>query len=473
MKANLKWFSSTKVWLGGSVAVVGVGSYYAAHNLFHHHYSAEHYIKHYQKEYYSHLSLSEPLCQQLSWLQKNSVTTSQSSVRRLRSEFRSSLNFEIQRSFLRLANLQLLENGDDTAYLRFVVSQLDPELRLTKTQFSELSNQIKNLSADELASVRVSAVFTLSDKARERVEAKTGRQFPLDSERFLTALAADSELLELCPIFLMLNKNSRNLMRSLYPLDCHLRHMLYMEGGNEMFDTLRNGIKQGTLTKEAYALWWCRWIVNIAGFTFPGTAPPYGAYYMTRSVADTLGLLKQELDRLWLDPDYDVLTGYLQARAKNLEVNNLFVARLCCLMGCYSKKEARRVQTWFDGLTNSKQKEYANCLAEARRVTYRPALLGNLLALKGITEEEALFLYMEIERAGKIACLNQTGKEAMPGAAPLSLRSLGESAVATDLWNFYKENNALPIFYISETGELKVVCREKELIPTPPVPCVP
>ncbi len=123
-----------------------------------------------------------------------------------------------------------------------------------------------------------------------------GKVLSTDSEQFITDVVTHRA--SLFPICALLDSDARNLLPSAFYENSHLRHMLDMEGGYNMLDSIKEAIKNKKITREQLDLWFARWIINIAGLD--GHVPnSKGSIYLTEPVAKCIFALKAELDQLW------------------------------------------------------------------------------------------------------------------------------------------------------------------------------
>ncbi len=229
----------------------------------------------YKAMYYPDMVLTEDMHRQLYWLYNNSVNTSQShpQVRHVSDD----LNQEIKRVLARLQNLRLLQAGTEPAYQQFIAAQPAADT-LQRASFQVWSQLIQDLSvsvATEQCLV-ASCFITKSDEAVQAAK-KLPEQVSGDSERFITDVVTQAPTM--FPICKNFEEEAQHLLQFVFLRNSHGRQMLDMEGTRALFDFLRDHIKQGSITREQYNLWFARWVLNIAGLK--GHVEPRGAYYFT------------------------------------------------------------------------------------------------------------------------------------------------------------------------------------------------
>lgn len=366
----------------------------------------------------------------------------------------------------RLHCYHLLLIGDEKAYQTFIKHQPEDE-KLSFKEFSALFQLLNSQSQSVKMAIEASCFITMSEKAKNLAK-QAGAKYSYDSEKFLTDVMQQCP--NIFPIRNALNKSSQALLPLLYLQDSHARHMLYTEGGNNMFHHLRKKIKDKHISKSAYEAWWCRWLTNIAGFR--GHEQPEGSIYLTQSTAEVFLLLKQELDKLWKNPDYDVLSGYLQECAKRLDVSNLYLAHLCSMMRIYKPKEAKEIQTWFETLSTSQQKD---CLAKYKAFcnnvqvtpTYEPAIIDNLRAL-GCDIREILSIHTAITLAATKAYDEAIAQKKTDSSIPLCFREVAFKPNLLAIVETYRHSPAKPLLIsINHEGEVAYIKSDITFKPHP------
>lgn len=169
------------------------------------------------------------------------------------------LNFEVRRRIKTLILFELLLNGD---YVTFTAGQKKP---LSCDAFQQLRQEASALSHDELAVIRASCFLIISDEAKKKLKTVIGRTIE-DSEEYLTELAgvlltlSEEKRNELAPLILSLTESQLKLLSHCYLKNCHLRHMMFTEGGENMFKGLER------TNPSVIKLWKWRWLCNLFGF---------------------------------------------------------------------------------------------------------------------------------------------------------------------------------------------------------------
>lgn len=337
--------------------------------------------------------------EQLSWLLENTVYTSESSAKLASNDDWRLI--EPKRAISRLYTALLLNKGDAEAYKKFVQEQPEED-KLNPDSFKRL-DYIKRLSSTAREAVYASGFFVKS-KIADDLAKDAGIQASVDSEIFLTDTITQRP--NIYPIYRKLSTEAKNFLSIAFLRDTHLRQMLSAEGGRNMFKVLRELIKSGEITREEYEVWFARWIVNIGGFR--GHVNEKGSIYLTQKVANTIFALKESLDKLWENADYDVFSDYLQKRADWLGLggDNLYLAHIAALADLHTKEEGIELQNWFNTFSLKKQNElkegfeqFCDCKVTP---TYTPGVITTLKDL-GCNISERLDIFVQITEAASAA----------------------------------------------------------------------
>jgi hypothetical protein len=403
------------------------------------------------KSTYPDLVLKPAMLEQLSWLQTNSVVTSQSHVQAAETD----VNAEVKRVLSRLYCLRLMLKGDEAAYQCFVLAQPSAD-RLSAVSFSKLSAFVKDLSPAAYQCLEATCFITKSDRAIAMMPQELALAAPADSEKFITYLISHAP--EILPIYKDLGPEARALLTYAFYPQAHARHMLDMEGGHNMLATLIDGIKNKTINKAQFDLWFSRWIVNIAGLD--GHIKSQGSVYLTQPVADCIFALKGALDELWKDTAYPVLETYLQFRAAQLQVQNPFIAYFAALMRQYSPAVGIEIQTWFESLSPAEQVSRRTAFDEQLANTivtpsFKPTVLLNLLAL-GCSTAEALTIFVNIEAQAMQTYTTAIAAGQLTPNEPLSFRKMALKEVLSSVVAYYNRHHQLPVFSIGNDKVLEV-----------------
>lgn len=305
------------------------------------------------------------------------------------------------------------------------------------------------------AAMKATCFITISDKAKALAK-QSAFLFSPDSEKFVTDVV--SQCPQIYPLYTELESEAQQALPYAFLKDSHGRHMLYTEGGNNMFAELQTRIKNKALTKQQYELWFSRWVINIAGFR--GHEEPAGSIYLTQNKANCIFALKQELDKLWQDPAYDVLKGYLTIRAEWLGVNNIFLAHVGSLMRLHNKAEGEELQKWFNGLSADVQKSHLEAFYQLRystimTPTYEPAVLDNLKAL-GCTISEAITIHTQIKLAASRAYFLDIKDGKLANTIPLCFRSMALKDNLIPIIKYCQEKGSIPYILIDKNGDVRI-----------------
>lgn len=387
---------------------------------------------------------------QLSWLQNNSVNTSQSNV-----HFKKSpVNPEVKRILSRLYSLKLLVENDISSYSMFVQSQ--SEEILSERNFHQLSRFIQELTPASRNCLMATCFITKSDQAIMEVPVKRRNELPADSELFIAHMV--TEFPALFPICALLTQEAIDLLPYAFYKKHHARQMLDMEGGYNMVSNIAEAIGTRKITYEQYNLWFARWIINIAGLD--GHVNHRGSIYLTEPVANCIFALKLELDQLWLNPQHQVIDHYLAFREKQLKVNDKYIAYLGALMRQYSPTKGLEIQAWFDNLSNVEQQEARQVFKqqlEQTKVTptFKPTVLVNLLQL-GCSVSDALTIFTKIESNSMQVYTAAIADGRVSQDTPLSFREIASEKSLSPIKNYYDRNHKLPEITINLGGYLIV-----------------
>jgi hypothetical protein len=176
----------------------------------------------------------------------------------------SEIHFEVKRSLWRRYLFELILKNDQAAYNCFIKSQKAP---LSKENFDSLAKKANKLTDDQKTTIRVSCILTLSNPAKEIFAEFISKDDLNDSEKFLTQAALVLENRnELLPGTKELSPLQRKLLKFCYWPDSHFRHMMFTEGGENMFLSLQKASQENSDFEELYKMWEGRWLTNLFGF---------------------------------------------------------------------------------------------------------------------------------------------------------------------------------------------------------------
>lgn len=412
--------------------------------------SAQEIVQSFVASHYPDLILHPKMIEQLLWLQDNSVNTSQSSVQSKKEQ----VNLEVKRILSRFHCLKLLENGDSTSYQSFIQAQVAD--RVCEADFTRLSHLIQSLYPASRQALMATCFITKSDQAVKVVPVTRKSELPADSEQFITHMVTNFS--DIFPICALLNKDERALLPYAFYKNAHARHILDMEGGQNMVTSIAESIRTRAISYEQFNLWFARWIINVAGLD--GHINAQGSIYLTQPVADCIFALKLELDQLWINPEHQVLNQYLSFRATQLNVTNRYLAYFGALMRQYTPSVGCEIHAWFSGLSESTQlehqSEFDNRLKQTKVTpSFKPTVFVNLLGL-GCSVSDALTIFTQIESNATEKYFDAVGKGLISDTTPLSFRNIAFKESLLPILEYYNTYGNLPALEIDSGGYLSV-----------------
>jgi hypothetical protein len=345
-----------------------------------------------------------------------------------------------------------LLKGDESSYQAFISQQPEAE-RLSRDSFKKISALISSQSTAAKVALEASCFIVMSDKVKSLADAKQAK-YSLDSEKFLTDTIRQCP--DIYPIFPLLSHQAQQLLPFVYLSNTHGRHMLYTEGGNNMFAELKERIENQAITDEQYQAWFGRWIINIAGFR--GHENPHGSIYLTENTARTVLGLHDELCQLQHNTKHDILGGYLQKRAKELGVDSHYLAHLAASMRLYTVDEGKALQAWFDGLSKAEQIQLEQSYYQKRQTlkttpTYEVAVMDNLLALH-CSIAETLNIHSKIAAAANASYDEGISLGKIDDKTPLCFRDIAFKANLESIVKQYRESGNIPTISVNEKGDV-------------------
>jgi hypothetical protein len=418
-------------------------------------------INFYIKKYYGDVRFPKEIFLQLSHLQSSMIKTPESNVR-LAEKSDAALHIEVKRALSRWHCYALLLDGRYASYEKFIACQPAAE-KLSFETFKKLATILEIQSNDAKAALEISCFIAMSDKAK--ILATNAKiKFSMDSEKFLSDTIAQCP--QIFPAISLLNPRAKKLMASIFLPDTHGRHMLYTEGGKNMFTVISTKIAEGSFSKEDYGVWFGRWIANIAGFR--GHEQPKGSAYLTEDTGAAVLLLNDELSCLWNNPQYDVLNHYLVKRGAQLGVKEKYLAHVGAMMRLYKTEDGKILQQWFDNLPETIQRKRVDAYEKFScgyfaTPTYEPAVMDNLLAL-GCGMQEALEISAQISEQAMAAYFHQIEKHKLNGkTTPLSYRDIAFKNNLIKFVNDFRRNSEIAEIIVDEQGLAKEDCHHSVL----------
>lgn len=352
-------------------------------------------LKSYINHTYPHLAdiLTEKQYEQLDWID----TTQQTNERVPVTSSEPKVHLQQQRIFARLHFLYLLRQGDDASYTRFINGQNQPQL--TAEHFSQLSTPIKKLTNIEYQQLWVATLVSKSPEANKRATLTLHAEPPFDSVDFMALVMTQApQLYPAAAELLAQDQTAKHGFSAMFNTG-HFRHMLYVEGGHNMFSKLLSKIQNGEITQQGLNLWLAYWLIDITGFR--AQTKELGSEYLNDNTFKAVTTLQYHLNELLKNPQYPILYNYLADRAhwlglidspttpNNLEIPNLILARIAAMQRLFTPEEKNGMQ---HGLAQLEAKvgsaAYTKLIAALNPLqtmdeptpTYGPALLANLRA---------------------------------------------------------------------------------------------
>jgi hypothetical protein len=335
------------------------------------------YIK---KNFANDLKISQQQLQRLSWLLEPDK-------RRFDLEMLTSTDdnhIEVIRALTRLYCLQLLKSGTKRDYDKFIAAQLENSKAdtLTFNAFKKLSKHIQQLTATDYATLEKLAIYSV-------------------------------------------------------PAQNNFRHMLYTEGGAGMFKHLRSMIQHQYTNAAEIDLWYCYWIIDIAGFR--GQVSHNGSVYLTESVFQAMYKLKVLIAQMLESPNFNPLLPYLEYRAEILGFKSLptserlLLAHLGALMNLYNAEDGSQLLTGFRQLT-AKQRQQMTVYFNSKMLnyehpnqTYIPPLFANTLVLTKGNIKQTLKIILPIYNQAVNQYIAAQTRGAIAPEVALSFNALSSS----------------------------------------------
>lgn len=230
-----------------------------------------------------------------------------------------SVGFEPTRSMLRHQRYQILlknnisgslpdDREEEEAYQQFTMHQPE-EVKLTRDDFKALRGRAWKLSQFSRKVLHVTAVLKPSVEMIEAHKA-AGYDLPKDSEEMLTivtCLAANKKL-DLVPAINALTPAQRHVLKSAYPADCHMRHILF---GEACLSEIRSVIRHFNKGKLDFQMLYFRWIIDLCGFDQHQCGLTHQLFVRFNHCVELL----QQASRGEIEPE-DVMPAYLSELAR-------------------------------------------------------------------------------------------------------------------------------------------------------------
>ena len=195
--------------------------------------------------YGKQLDISPEQIEQLTWVMANSIATPEMATR----DDPVTIHREIPRALSRLYTLQLLRSGSKADYQQFIAPQKDRDRpRLKYDSFSQMAKLIASIdtaSYEVLQAAAIISAVTLSPMARKRATQVIAKKLPEDSTRFLSVTAPyASQVYPLAYHVARKYPGTSHKFEIIFLPDSHLRHMIYNEGSQAMYSTMKKGMAE-------------------------------------------------------------------------------------------------------------------------------------------------------------------------------------------------------------------------------------
>jgi hypothetical protein len=314
----------------------------------------------------------------------------------------NNIHVEIPRVLTKLYCLELLRNGTQEDYNKFIEAQIASNNRniLKYQSFKKLSSSVKELDSIAYKAIRISTILSSvskSPKALELALLKLGKDgISSDNVEFMAETM--NKAMDIYPLAREFAANYPKyipLLKAAFLSNTHFRHMLYTEGGVGMFKNLRTAIKLKTIDKEKLNFWYCYWMVNITGFR--GHIAQNGSIYLNEDTFIAINYLKKLVFNMLKDPNYNPLEHYLKFRAKGLGIDTLeknkksvmVLAHIGAVLRIYSKEQGRELVEGFNSMSPQQKSNITEHLYVALMdygdptPTYGPTTFANGLEYSG------------------------------------------------------------------------------------------
>ena len=434
-----------------------------------------------------HAQLTDAQYEQIAWVD-NTHQTNEMAVVPSPPQLSS---IQQRRILARLNCLHLLRQGNDASYVTFTQAQKE-ELKLAKEQFDTLSVLIRDLTPMEYDMLWLATTTAVSVTASQAAkEADPLHQEPsFDAVNFLAETMTKYPRIYPAAVELFAKYSPVGIEDGFSAMFAtgQLRHMMYTEGGPNMFEKLKQGIQTKTLDDRSYNLWFAYWLIDITGFR--GHLDSRGSLYLDKNTFQVLLCLKSVLDEFrgglqqGSDPSpIGVLRKYLAARAAMVglvadetaglfatETPRLILARIAAMLRLFTPEEGCQLQAGLSALQKKVgDSVYRNLIAicdplrdsDEPTPTFGPALFSNLKEKVGIAQAVEYALPIYATALSKYGELRK--EEKLPKDLPLNLNSL---ASKTSIENILAGIPLPEIEINPKTGQaqLTAVCIEHTLV---------
>ena len=375
----------------------------------------------------------------------------------------------------RLYCLQLLREGSEESYQRFIAPQIKDKSQpiLSRDSFITLSALIRQFNSaayETLKATSIISAVTLSPAAKQRAETILKTKPPSDSVQFLvkTAPYADT-IYPLAKAVIKKYPDTRQLFKTAFMPDSHLRHMMYNEGSLSMYSHILEGIANQTINRNKLDFWYAHWLVNIAGFH--GHIDPKGSLYLNQNTFRAMNELKGIFARVLQGESLNPMVTYLKKRADWLGLPELTpnpqmqiaLGGLGASLHLFTHEEGRAL---FTGVRQLKIDVRQQWLAYAEgqltaqpypAETFAPAVFANTKEKVGLTESLAIVtpLYISVLNAENKMRTSQPPQ--LNNTTPVSFWKLARPETIEML--IQSRRNSYPISINTADGVADVITR--------------
>lgn len=271
-------------------------------------------IKQYIDSQYPDLgnSLTKAQYRQLTWNDEQRVTNQASLAHAVAPSV--DLPFQTKRVIARLYFLNTIRHDDIIdAYEKITAGQSENTLSLET--FTSLASIIKNLNDVEFQQLWVACLTSVNDIVKGKAHNISNfGVVPADSVEFLAkTMTKNPKLYPAAEALIEKDASAREGFRVMFNSG-HFRHMLDLEGGDEMFDKLR----QNPLNAQQLNLCLAYWLMDITSLSIH-TQNNLGSQYLTEPVGKIFLMLQQHLVGFVADSTKPILEEYVYDRMRSLD----------------------------------------------------------------------------------------------------------------------------------------------------------
>ncbi len=342
-----------------------------------------------QKKYADTLTITQAQVEQLSWAYAHvSPTNDLDLFCDVEKNF-----IEIARALNRIYCAKLLRTGNIESYNRFVRAQIESGAKdvLKFATFNEFGKHIQQLTKRDyelLETAIILSAVSLSNTAANLNSSVNFVEIANDKMDFLASSIRQNSYQ-----YPLINHNQHDyklLYISFLP-HTNFRHMLYTEGGIDMFTCLRHMIMHGFIDKEKLDFWYAYWLINISGYR--GHVNHNGSLYLHEHTAQSTRKLKELIYKMLEFANINPLFEYLEYRAQMLGFTNLptedklFITHIACLLRIYDADNGKKLSSVIHSIDNENlnniREYFSTSLYKECRLLYThvPAFLNNSLSL--------------------------------------------------------------------------------------------